>query len=106
MTITAPHCIRSINTQIAASSDALYFINFFITFNEKAIAHNNIPKDMTVNSINTVVSITIPPLLHHHLFHSLITYLLTLLILIFNSLAQDGKVIFLNVFIIVFEQKC
>lgn len=59
MTITAPHCIRSINTQIAASSDALYFINFFITFNEKAIAHNNIPKDMTVNSINTVVSITI-----------------------------------------------
>ena len=46
MTITAPHCIRSINTQIAASSDALYFINFFITFNEKAIAHNNIPKDM------------------------------------------------------------
>ena len=56
MTITAPHCIRSINTQIAASSDALYFINFFITFNEKAIAHNNIPKDMTVNSINTVVS--------------------------------------------------
>ena len=50
MTITAPHCIRSINTQIAASSDALYFINFFITFNEKAIAHDNIPKDMTVNS--------------------------------------------------------
>ena len=59
MTITAPHCIRSINTQIATSSDALYFINFFITFNEKAIAHNNIPKDMTVNSINTVVSMTI-----------------------------------------------
>ena len=105
MTITAPHCIRSINTQIAASSDALYFINFFITFNEKAIAHDNIPKDMTVNSTNTFVSITTPPLLHHYLFHSLITYLLTLLIPIFNSLAQDGKVIFLNVFIIVFEQK-
>ena len=67
MTITAPHCIRSINTQIAASSDALYFINFFITFNEKAIAHNNIPKDMTVNSINTVVSITITPLLYESL---------------------------------------
>lgn len=105
MTISAPHCIRSINTQIAASSDALYFINFFITFNEKAIAHNNIPKDMTVNSINTVVSMTIPPLLHHYHFYSLVTYLLTLLIPIFNSLAQDGKVIFLNVFIIVFEQK-
>ena len=67
MTITAPHCIRSINTQIAASSDALYFINFFITFNEKAIAHNNIPKDMTVNSVNTVVSITITPLLYESL---------------------------------------
>ena len=67
MTITAPHCIRSINTQIAASSDALYFINFFITFNEKAIAHDNIPKDMTVNSTNTFVSITIPPMFYEYL---------------------------------------
>ena len=40
------------------------FINLVNTLNEKAIAHNNIPKDMTVNSINTVVSITIPPLLY------------------------------------------
>lgn len=86
MTITAPHCIRSINTQIAASSDALYFINFFITFNEKAIAHNNIPKDMTVNSINTVVSMTIPPLLHHYKFLGFITNLLYFPIPIFESL--------------------
>ena len=58
--IAAKHCIRSINILMIVDVNFLHFIHSFISLYVKMIAHN----DITINSVSTVVFITIPPLLY------------------------------------------
>ena len=60
--IVAKHCVKSINILMIVDVNFLHFIHSFISFNEKAIAHNNTHTDITV-SINNIVSITIVPII-------------------------------------------
>ena len=64
------HCIRSISPQMGTNDHSLNFMHFINTFNEKAIPDNNIANAITVNSVNTIVSITIPPLFYGNFQHS------------------------------------
>ena len=55
--IAAKHCIRSINILMIVDVNFLHFIHSFISLYVKMIAHN----DITINSVSTIVFITIPP---------------------------------------------
>ena len=55
--IAVKHCIRSVNILMIVDVNFLHFIHSFISLYVKMIAHN----DITINSVSTVVFITIPP---------------------------------------------